>query len=63
MGCIGRLDGDRSRALQAFDEVAVDVDFAAAAEPEAFGVRYQDRSVPPSRARLVPKFASRLRVF
>jgi hypothetical protein len=37
MGCIGRLDGDRSRPLQAVDEVAVDVEFATATEPKTFG--------------------------
>src|SRR5258707_15020934 len=45
MGCIGRLDGDCSRALQAFDEFPVDIEFAPATEPKTFGVRYRDRSV------------------
>jgi hypothetical protein len=45
MGGIGRLDGDRSRPLQAFDEFAVDVEFTPATEPKTFGVRYRDRSV------------------
>src|SRR6202171_4413760 len=45
MGCIGRLDGDRSRPLQSVDEFAGDVEFAPATEPKTFGVRYRDRSV------------------